>query len=710
MKSQSSSSSRDKDSSHKSSRSHDDKHDKSLSKDSGDRDKNRSRHGSSSHKSRSQHRERHSHDDDGKKKLGHESKSKLIYDDHAVHHEKSIDRRRSTDRDSDDGTGESGKPMPTNQQRDVHSSSITITNSTSSSSFSSTASSCTDEQEKRETTGSQPIAADSVHTSSTDSDDNFVPTSAPVVVVDGMLIGNEINLEMLMETNNMMTTDEDPGMCGENEVNIKKPKVASNIFEARKLMKIRKQMEHDKKKRLEKLLVHTKQLVSSTTVDEQGVELEFSVMNRSAPSISSPIKPKEIAFDGQQTPAPVNEKRNSGEFIIDIKEMEKQMKKKKSEKQSPPVKYLHRFDEILSQIDRPRKRDSKGSTSPTISPEKSPKFDPIQQRKLVREQSKDKKPTSTSQRDEKKVEKTAGRPQDKTARKDSSSSKSPPSPVKSEQKTVKSNKISDKNSKTSSLSSSKYEKLPGPSRSKQIKIEPIDSPKSEKVKIEPKTTKANTDEDEEDFCGFPVKDPLYVAVLDYVQVKEILKRKSETKSLFLISDDKTMFDVFSAHGLNVTNISGNNEKQFPVGKSGTQSREPKKTPSAKNGVRTSTTSQSQHKLFIENNQFADSPDVNQVSRKRRGSGAVQSTAAKIVRLVDSKISGDEETSPTPSEQSKENQIVHSTKKHNRTTDSCTSNGKFFFCFNSLVEIRNSKFLNCRIFFFDYQNRSRSTVY
>lgn len=215
----------------------------------------------------------------------------MTTDDHGAHHDKAIERH-STDRDSDDGAGERGKTMPTNQPKEVSSSAIA--NSTSSSSFSSTASSsCNDEQEKRETTGIEQNAVDSATSSTTDSEDNFVPTSAPVVV-DQILIGSDINLEMLMETNSEPVDEINPVMSmlqksmseDDHQMNIKKPKVASNIHEARKLMKVRKQIEREKKKRLEKLLVHTKQLVSNTHIEEQGVELEFSVMNSSAPSIS----------------------------------------------------------------------------------------------------------------------------------------------------------------------------------------------------------------------------------------------------------------------------------------------------------------------------------------------------------------------------------------------------------------------------------------
>lgn len=659
--------------------------------------------------------------------------------------------RRSTDRDSDDGERGGGKPATGNQPPtevgSVNSSAIT----TSSSSFSSTASSsCTDEQEKREATDSQRNAADSnFHTSSTDSDDNFVPASAPVVV-DQILIGNDINLEMLMEANSTPAGEMDPVMSmlqqslsDDSEMKIKKPKVASNIFEARKLMKVRKQMERDKKKRLEKLLVHSKQMVGSNAVDEQGVELEFSIMNSSAPSISSPIKPKEVQqFDGQQTAAPIQEKRNSGEFIIDMKEMEKQMKKKRPvEKlvEKPVVaasKFTHKFDEILSQIDKPRKRDSKGSTSP-MSPiyerspkgvhdkspkglpdrspkslhERSPKFE---QRKFVREQSKEctvvdgKKATAITspprQREDKKSEKSTGRSQDGSkSRKDSISSKSPPttshSPAKMEQKVVRSSKSLDRkisHAAGSASTSVKHGSQSPPSKqstSKQNKVDSTDAPKDGGATTSTKpedssqviATADSDDDDGNGFCGFPVKESMYEVVLDYAKVKQILETKLNDRTLHVMNCDQLMGDIFSHHSANVFDVSGSEpcriSEKFPELNQSTDRRiagpdanAPRQSFGAKNGVRATT---QQHKLFIENNQFADNPEVKQMSRKRRTSGGVQGTAAKIVRLVDS----DEivETSPTPSEQSKENQVVHQIKKHNRTTDhSCTSNGKINF--------------------------------
>lgn len=431
----------------------------------------------------------------------------------------------------------------------------------------------------------------------------------------------------------------------------------------------------------------------------------------------SPTKSKEVIFEGTQTtPAPVNEKRNSGEFIIDMKEMEKELKKKKLEKSEKPspVKFLHKFDEILSQIDKPRKRESKGSASP-ISPERSPKFDPIQQRKHMAEQSKErtilenkKMATATSpprqqQREEKRSEKSVPRDGGNKVRKESSSSsKSPPyshSPVKLEPKVNRPNKTPDRSHAAGSPSTSTKPSthvLP-----KQNKIESEEPPKIvyEKMAHEPEdnSTKVadvapvcsveSTVGDSDEFFGFPAKESMYETVLDYEKVQQILKVKMSSRTLHLVDCEKSFFELFKQTGFSVVDVTdakpGKNEMCPKKGRSSVampQSKEPKKNATTtKNGVRTSTPSQSQHKLFIENNQFAGTQDAKQMSKKRRASGTVQGSATKIVRLADSKLCGDEQTSPTPSEQSKENQISHQIKKHNRTADNtCTSNGNFRF--------------------------------
>lgn len=133
---------------------------------------------------------------------------------------------------------------------------------------------------------------------STESEDDFLLPTLPIVV-DQILTGNEINLELLIGQQNIdpvLTTIQQSLVSSA----LKKPKVASNIFEAKRLMKVRKQMEREEKKRVEQAIVLFKQYISNNSVmansfgiADQGVELEFACINSGdspAPSISSPIK------------------------------------------------------------------------------------------------------------------------------------------------------------------------------------------------------------------------------------------------------------------------------------------------------------------------------------------------------------------------------------------------------------------------------------
>lgn len=144
--------------------------------------------------------------------------------------------------------------------------------------------------------------------------DDTLPTTP--VLVDQILTGKDFNLDMLI---NQKTIDGayDPVLKSIQETlladapKIKKPKFASNLFEAKRLMKVRKQIERDEKKRVEKALVMARQYMSSNMAanqsggggdsiermiqqKQQGVELEFACVSTNGPSgmqphISSPI-------------------------------------------------------------------------------------------------------------------------------------------------------------------------------------------------------------------------------------------------------------------------------------------------------------------------------------------------------------------------------------------------------------------------------------
>lgn len=133
--------------------------------------------------------------------------------------------------------------------------------------------------------------------SSQEVEEKFVMTTQPVCV-DQILTGNELNLELFIGENR-----NDPVVSSIEqslESNVKKPKLAANIFEARKLAKVRKEIERNNQKKLEKATVLAKQYIrtnaSAIRDDNQGIELEFVCMKSvdgektAGPIISSPVK------------------------------------------------------------------------------------------------------------------------------------------------------------------------------------------------------------------------------------------------------------------------------------------------------------------------------------------------------------------------------------------------------------------------------------
>lgn len=156
----------------------------------------------------------------------------------------------------------------------------------------------TEEISSRTTTIESPDSNDQQITS-TQEDEEFVLTTKPVVV-DQILAGNELNLEAFIGENR-----DDPVVSSIEqtlEQEVKKPKVAANIFEAKRLSKVRKEIERNKRKKLEQATVLAKKYIrtnpSTVRDDSQGVELEFACMISNSgttsvgPIISSPAKYK----------------------------------------------------------------------------------------------------------------------------------------------------------------------------------------------------------------------------------------------------------------------------------------------------------------------------------------------------------------------------------------------------------------------------------
>ncbi|XP_058467885.1 biorientation of chromosomes in cell division protein 1-like 1 isoform X2 [Malaya genurostris] len=139
----------------------------------------------------------------------------------------------------------------------------------------------------------------------TDPADLVILTTQPVVVDQMLTNGDNMDLELLIGEKQLCGDESTMGKIqqGLNAIKNKsrKPKIANNFNEARRLMKIRKQMEREDKKTQEQAMVLAKKLITgngSAIEDDQGIELEFVCDGKrksSAPIISSPVRQKVIS-------------------------------------------------------------------------------------------------------------------------------------------------------------------------------------------------------------------------------------------------------------------------------------------------------------------------------------------------------------------------------------------------------------------------------
>lgn len=217
-------------------------------------------------------------------------------DDHASHKGKLMSRKRSSSKDSNDGSANqpSGTFPPVIHHSASTDQTTTVTSHESGQSH---------QQQTTSATHSSPCSASSLNATTTHSfppittdvaDNDFVLTTQPVVI-DQILSGQELNLESFVDENrdNPLISTIEQTLA--DHARVKKPKVAANIHEARKLMKVRKRIDREEQKKLEQARVLAKQYMRSNLIDDsQGVELEFACMrsgtNAAGPSISSPVK------------------------------------------------------------------------------------------------------------------------------------------------------------------------------------------------------------------------------------------------------------------------------------------------------------------------------------------------------------------------------------------------------------------------------------
>ncbi|XP_055307500.1 biorientation of chromosomes in cell division protein 1-like 1 [Sitodiplosis mosellana] len=199
-------------------------------------------------------------------------------DDHSTH-KGPTSRQRSRSKDSNDGCGSSS-----HNESNINEQSTTNNRTNNISS-----------KESEHVTSQYSSSEDTYR------EQVIIPNSQPVVI-DQILTGNELDLTSFIGENR-----DDPVLSSIKqtfEQKIMKPKVAANIAEAKRLTKIRKQIERCNQKKLEKATVLAKQYIrtnaSNMLDDTQGIEVEFVCVenrmgrNMSGPIISSPISKKII--------------------------------------------------------------------------------------------------------------------------------------------------------------------------------------------------------------------------------------------------------------------------------------------------------------------------------------------------------------------------------------------------------------------------------
>ncbi|XP_001649413.2 biorientation of chromosomes in cell division protein 1-like 1 [Aedes aegypti] len=140
----------------------------------------------------------------------------------------------------------------------------------------------------------------------TNPEDLVTLTTQPVIVDQMLTNGDNMDLELLIGEKQLhgdeTTMDKIQQGLDVAKNRVRKPKIASNFSEARKLMKVRRQIEREEKKKREQAMALAKKLINETgSEDDQGIELEFVCdgnRNNSAPMISSPVRQKAPKLNG----------------------------------------------------------------------------------------------------------------------------------------------------------------------------------------------------------------------------------------------------------------------------------------------------------------------------------------------------------------------------------------------------------------------------
>lgn len=191
-----------------------------------------------------------------------------------------------------------------------------------------TANETADSQQVTSSVDDNALETNPVNFPTTDPADLVTLSSQPIVVDQMLSNGDNMDLELLIGDQKLRADESTMGTIQKGldviKNKVRKPKIASNFSEACKLMKVRRQMERQEKKKREQAMVLAKKLINEngTAMEEdQGIELEFvcdATRNNSAPIISSPIRQKSkinnsddeqslLYFPEEQEQYPVNE-------------------------------------------------------------------------------------------------------------------------------------------------------------------------------------------------------------------------------------------------------------------------------------------------------------------------------------------------------------------------------------------------------------------
>lgn len=258
-------------------------------------------------------------------------KDEKIIDDHSSSREKHNRKRRSTDRDSNEGggtqPGTNSKQIKTDalvssamntKDKSVSENSNSNSNNTNNNTSPATASLDSGSiKSPKSNIRVEEYPKMIIPTLPETSPDDFITLATPPIIVDQMLTsgGETLNIEQLITHKNNLTnalkhSDSHPASRTLEKIEealelarttkVKRPKFASNMAEARKLMKVRKKIERDEKKRMERAMAIFKNCINNNNefpraslnvTNDQGFELEFAcdnADNKSGPIISSP--------------------------------------------------------------------------------------------------------------------------------------------------------------------------------------------------------------------------------------------------------------------------------------------------------------------------------------------------------------------------------------------------------------------------------------